>query len=108
MERQEAIDWLNYRLKLERDMGRNNHFTWTDINFFSDFIRERTGKEVEITNLIYSIKFHSDSCLSWVERLINHLVYTLDIQIETEKVPDLLLNLKLRLNTNSLKILKYY
>lgn len=108
MEKQEALNWLNYRLKIERDMGRNNHFTWTDLNFFTDFIRDRTGKEVEVMHLINSIRVHSDSCLSWVERLINHLVYTFDIQMETEKTPDLLFNMRFGLDINSLKILKYY
>lgn len=81
MTKQEALDWLNYRLQLDNRMGRNNHFTMTDIFFFMDFIKHRTGKDVHISRIVNSIKLYSESCMEWVEKLINYLVYTHKIEV---------------------------
>ena len=106
MVRQEAVDWLNYRLDLDAKMMRNNHFTLTDIEFFTNFIRERTGKSVYVNEITNSIRHHSESCMSWVERLINYLVYTHKIEVITENAPNFI-NKFMGVEEDSLKILKY-
>lgn len=107
MTRQEALDWLNYRVKLTDQMGRHNHFTITDVEFFMQFIQEKSGEYIHINNVINSIQYHPESAMDWVEKLINYLVLTFDIESETEQIPDILRNMGLGIDNDSLKILKY-
>lgn len=88
-------------------MGRHNHFTITDVEFFTKFIHERSGQHVHINDIVNSIQYHPESAMDWVERLINHLVVTFDIELVTEQIPDILRNMGLGIDNDSLKILNY-
>jgi hypothetical protein len=107
MNRQEALDWLNYRLDLESAMKRNNHFTETDLQFFTYFIRDQTGKYIDRNDLINSIKFHSESCMRWVERLINYLIYKHSIEVVVANSGQFMIDLSSGISGDSLKVLKY-
>jgi|WetSurMetagenome_2_1015567.scaffolds.fasta_scaffold22196_4 hypothetical protein len=107
MTRQEALDWLNYRVILTNQMKRHNHFTITDVEFFIKFIAERSGEQVHVNAIIDSIQYHPESAMDWVERLINYLVVEFNLQTETEQIPDILTNMGLGIDNDSLKILKY-
>lgn len=107
MTRQEALDWLNHRIKLTASMGRHNHFTEVDVHFFMKFIHERSGVQVHINDVANSIRYHPESAMDWVERLINYLVVTYEIELVTEQIPDILRNMRLDIDNDSLKILNY-
>lgn len=107
MIRQEALDWLNYRIELDRQMGRNSHFTMTDMEFFTNFIKQKTSTTVNINQLVNSVRFYSDNCMSWTERLINHLVDFYSIEVITGEKLNSATCVFLGLNRDSFKIINY-
>lgn len=104
MERHRALKWLNHRLELERKMHRANHYVMEDVVFFMEFIYEKTGKRLQVDDIVRSIRHYPESCSLWVNKLINYLIFTHEITVETE---DFSLKILLEGEKNIRKVINY-